>query len=226
MNHEDPWPDPLDAKRLEREREEQHPDPLPGYGLGSGRLGEYGLGADRLKHAGLGEHHPPAHGHGHTGAGHHAHDHTAPIPGVHYRGDEAHRMPEKAQLVSPIPHDQHHKVTAPPKLPPPLYSGSIDRPVHIRAGQIVVALIGVAAVVLLAVLLLRAGPGRSGQFGELGSKLAQGPARSYKYVADFKRQLYWPNDQKYVEAIPKANRMYIHDDADLAGYSNYKPGKL
>jgi hypothetical protein len=216
MPHEDPWPDPVDAKRHEAEKAEGHPDPIPGFGLGTGRLGDHGLGADRLKHAGLGGEHQPAH----------KHSEGAPsMPGVHHRGDEGWHPPERAQIVSPLP-QVGHKPPEPPKLPPPLYSGKIDEPVKITRRQVFAAIASLGVLGVLIVLALRMNPGGGGQFEELGQKLGEGPARAYKYVADRSRQLYWPNEIKYSNAIPQADRLYIRDDQDLAGYSNYQPGQL
>jgi len=118
------------------------------------------------------------------------------------------------------------KAPAPAKIPPPLFSGPIEDPVKINRRQVFAALGAVGVLGVLIMLALRMGPGKGGQFEQLGQKLGEGPSRSYKYVADGSRQLYWPNDTKYVNAIPEADRLYIHDDNDLASFTNYKAGQL
>ncbi len=226
MTNDDHWSDPLDAQRHEHAEAEAGPEVIHGHGLGMAGLGDHGLGAGRLRHHGLGDAHPAdhPHTHGHEHAGHHGT--SAPhVPGLPQPIPGQWHPPDTAQLVSPIPHD-HHKVTEPPKLPPPLYSGSIEQPVRVSRRQWLLAVVSLAVLAGLIALVLQLKPSGGGQFEELGQKLGQGPARQYKYVSDSQRQLYWPNEVKYVEKIPKADREYIRDEQDLAGHSNYKAGTL
>lgn len=227
MSYQDPSPDPLDRWQ-ELEGDVPHLDPLPGHGLGMGRLGEHGLGYDRLKHSGLGEHRaspergPEGHNEPHSAGSNPNRD---VIPGVHHRGDDSWRsMDQSAAGRSPAVGGANSD--GPTKLPPPLYSGSNDPPVKLTWKHWLAVLSALAVMGVLIMFALRLGPGGGGQFEELGQKLGQGNARQYKYVSDYKKQLYWPNEMHYVDAIPKENRLYIQDDKDLAAYSNYKPGKL
>lgn len=81
--------------------------------------------------------------------------------------------------------------------------------------------------ILLGVLVAR-NMGQN-QYAELGQALGQratqnATVRSFKYVADSQRGLYWPNQDRYVEAIPSANRVWIKNDETLAEFKGYKPG--
>jgi hypothetical protein len=67
------------------------------------------------------------------------------------------------------------------------------------------------------------------QFQQLGSELGAKHAAAtrvadYRYVADMYSKLYWPNEPRYVEAIPKENRVYILDSDTLKQFAGYKPG--
>lgn len=70
------------------------------------------------------------------------------------------------------------------------------------------------------------GQNQYAQLGEaLGERAMQNAAvREFKYVADSRRALYWPNEERYVEAIPQASRVWIRDDETLAEFKGYKPG--
>lgn len=81
---------------------------------------------------------------------------------------------------------------------------------------------------LIVYMLVRAGQ-LDNQFQQLGSELGAKHASAtrvadYRYVADMQRKLYWPNEQRYVDAIPKENRVYILDDETLQQFAGYKPG--
>jgi hypothetical protein len=72
---------------------------------------------------------------------------------------------------------------------------------------------------------------QGGQYREMGEKLGtmsqEGSVPgSYAYVADMVQKLYWPNQDKYINAIPSENRVYIKDAAALAEFKEYKPGPL
>jgi hypothetical protein len=85
------------------------------------------------------------------------------------------------------------------------------------------------AVLLLSLWLLLTASTCSSDAG-FGDKLvSQGgvPAgvKDYKYVADSRAMLYWPNKPRYANAIPKANRVWIEDDATLKQFAGYVAGQ-
>ena len=69
--------------------------------------------------------------------------------------------------------------------------------------------------------------GSVAEWGErVGKDVGKDPAKTYKYVADRERQLYWPNKPAYVSRIPEGRRVWIKDQATLAQFKGYKPGPL
>jgi hypothetical protein len=67
-----------------------------------------------------------------------------------------------------------------------------------------------------------------GQYQQLGEQLANrrgGVNQSqYKYVANSRTSQYWPNQQRYVDAIPSGDRVFILDDEALSEFRGYRPG--
>ncbi len=63
-------------------------------------------------------------------------------------------------------------------------------------------------------------------FGDPLMKQAGVPAGAsdYMFVADSRRQLYWPNESRYVSAIPVGDRVWIKDAKTLSKFKGYKPG--
>lgn len=93
--------------------------------------------------------------------------------------------------------------------------------------------LAVAVLAVVLVLLTTAGScgDGGGQYRELGEglsgKVSEGTVPgSYMYVADMQTKHYWPNKPKYVDAIPKNNRVYIKDAETLAEFKGYTPGPL
>ena len=67
------------------------------------------------------------------------------------------------------------------------------------------------------------------QFQQIGSELGQQVSKgripqSYKWVGDSQEKLYWPNEPRYVNDIPRSRRVYILDDKTLGEFKGYKPG--
>lgn len=80
---------------------------------------------------------------------------------------------------------------------------------------------------LIGTLVVRnMGQNQYAQLGEaLGERATQNSAvRDFKYVADSGKELYWPNQDRYVNAIPAANRVWIKDDETLGQFKGYKAG--
>ncbi|MCC7476935.1 hypothetical protein IT575_00630 [bacterium] len=63
-------------------------------------------------------------------------------------------------------------------------------------------------------------------FGDPLVKQAGVPAGAadYMFVADSRRQLYWPNQAEYVRQIPEDSRVWIKDAEALSRFKGYKPG--
>lgn len=107
----------------------------------------------------------------------------------------------------------------------------MKRPLNTDEFRLFRQLILLVSIVLAGALLLLAlsasSCNRDPGFGDPLMQKAGVPhsAEDYKYVADSRRQLYWPNTAKYINRIPKANRVWILDDATLAQFRGYHPGE-
>ena len=93
------------------------------------------------------------------------------------------------------------------------------------------AVFAVVAAAALVFVYVQQCSGGGGQFQEIGQemqgRLQEGtiPA-SYDYVADYQTKQYWPNEAKYVNAIPEQRRVYILDKETLTEFKGYEAGPL
>jgi hypothetical protein len=93
-------------------------------------------------------------------------------------------------------------------------------------------LIIVALVALLGIVVSAGTCGGGGsQYHEIGRGLGEigqegGVPGSYMYVVDVETMLYWPNQAKYVDAIPAERRVYVKDAETMAQFKGYEPGPL
>lgn len=221
MTRPDPYPDPLEKKRLEKEAEEALPNPLPGFGLGSSRLKGHGLGVDRLERHGLGaEHQQDTDGRGGLETRHQT-----------GRGYRRQGKPQRAAgapppMVAPNALIEHQRSEQPRAAEQPRYVApeSSDQPLTRR--QFLGLLAAAAVLVAGATLLLRQRGQEQGQYGQLGEKLGQGESRGFEYVGDSRRQLYWPNEARYVEQIAPDDRVYFRDQAALDKHPTFSRGPL
>ena len=93
-------------------------------------------------------------------------------------------------------------------------------------------IVGITVLVVLGWMLLSSIPKvqQGGQYREIGVELGQRVQRTgripynYKYIADYQTKLYWPNEEQYVNRIPKERRVYILDDDTLSQFKGYKRG--
>lgn len=67
------------------------------------------------------------------------------------------------------------------------------------------------------------------EYRQIGSELTAKRSRmqqmsDYDYVANWQTKQYWPNEQRYVDAIPSAYRVYIQDKRTLDDFKGYTEG--
>jgi hypothetical protein len=67
-----------------------------------------------------------------------------------------------------------------------------------------------------------------GQFRQLGESLGNRSGRvttsDYAFVANSRTRQYWPNQPRYVNAIPANDRVWILDQETLRDFKGYRPG--
>jgi hypothetical protein len=220
MTRPDPYPNPIDKKRLEKEAAEAWHDPLTGFGLGSGRLKGHGLGADRLEDHGLGA----AHVQDTDGRGGMA-SRKQPARGVR-RHRSAPPSPVPPLLVTPRSILDSNTKHAAPQLKPAQTAEMNAETITLDRRQLL-GLLGGAVVLAFAAgaLLSRPGPDRI-QHRLTGGEPGREAQPGYKYVGDRKRRLYWPNESRYLQAIPEADLIFFPDDEALRNYPTYERGPL